>query len=81
MAGDRADSELRTWLESEFRERFRYLKSPPEWIQAPAWPIGKNGPLFFLGQLDIKGYFHDDASAYVFYDESSGLCETIVQVY
>ena len=80
-AGNRSGSELQQWLASEFRARFRYIDQPPKWIQSPNWPIGENGPLVFLGQLDIKDYLHDDAAAYVFHDQQSGCCETIIQVY
>lgn len=80
-AGERSGIELREWLASEFRTRFRYANKPPKWIQSPAWPIGENGPLVFLGQVGIKDYFHDEAAAYVFYDEQSGRCDTIIQVY
>ena len=64
-AGGRSGPELQAWLASEFRVRFRYIDSPPKWIQSPAWPIGEKGPLVFLGQLDVNDYFHDNAAAYV----------------
>ena len=80
-AGDRSGAELKKWLKKEFRNRFRYVRKPPKWIQSPAWPIGENGPLVFLGQLDIRDYFHDDASIYIFHDQNTGGLETVIQVY
>lgn len=80
-AGARSGTELRDWLQGEFRRRFRCVKKPPKWIQGPAWPIGANGPLVFLGQVEVKEYFHDSAAVYVFHDPATGACETVVQVY
>ncbi len=80
-AEGRTGKELRAWLREDFLRRFRYAESPPSWIQSPDWPIGKNGPLVFLGQLEIKDYFHDLAAAYVFHDPTLGTTETIIQVY
>jgi hypothetical protein len=80
-AGGRKGEELREWLKNEFLERFRCAAESPDWIQSPAWPIGENGPLVFLGQLDINHYFHDYATAYVFYDPASGKCETVLQAF
>jgi hypothetical protein len=80
-AGGRLGPELQEWLASEFLARFRYVGTPPKWIQSPAWPISESGPLVFLGQLDINDYFHDAAVAYVFHDQQSGCCETIIQVH
>jgi hypothetical protein len=80
-AGARTGDELREWLRAEFLERFRYVTEPPDWIHSPEWPIGENGPLVFLGQLDINHYFHDAATAYVFHDPVSGTCETVLQVF
>jgi hypothetical protein len=80
-AGQRSGDELRSWLQKEFGRRFRYVGEPPRWIQSPNWPISENGPLVFLGQLEVHGYFHDDAAVYVFFDEAVGTCQSIVQVY
>ena len=80
-AEGRTGGELRSWLAEEFLRRFRYAEKPPEWIQSPAWPINQNGPLVFLGDLEIKNYFHDLAKAYLFHDPKSGTTETIIQVY
>jgi len=79
-AVDLSGGELEYWVQSQLLERFRYAKEPPNWIQGPDWPVSKNGPLVFLGEVEAGNYFHDDARAYVFYDEASMTCETILQV-
>ena len=80
-AGGRAGDELREWLSQRLLERFKCADKPPEWIQSPCWPVNENGPLVFLGQMDINNYFHDLATAYVFHDPTTGGCETIIQVF
>jgi len=79
-AGGLEGMDLHAWLTREFRARFRCAGKPPNWIQSPNWPINQNGPLVFLGQCKISGYFHDDAAAYVFHDPVTGRCETVIQV-
>lgn len=80
-AGEKSGDELRDWLRKEFSKRFRYVSEPPKWIQSPTWLINENGPLVFLGQLDVEGYFHDLATVYVFHDPVSGECNSIIQVF
>ena len=72
--------ELAEWLRGEVKRRFRFVSKPPEWIQNPAWPIGENGPLVFLGQFAVKDYFHDEARVYVFHCPETGDCTTIIQM-
>jgi hypothetical protein len=72
-------SELKLWLRARLLEMFRYVKKPPAWLQSPNWPIGKKGPLVFLGQLAVEGYLHDRAAAYVFHDPASNECVTVLQ--
>lgn len=79
-AEGRTGSELQKWLSRKLREQFRCAGDPPEWIQSPCWPISVNGPMVFLGQLEIKNYFHDFAVAYIFHDPATGACETVIQV-
>jgi hypothetical protein len=81
LAGDRTGTALRKWLRAELLARFRYVKKPPRWIQSPRWPIGPSGPLVFLGQIDVDNYFHDAATVYVFHDQATGQCETLIQCY
>jgi hypothetical protein len=71
---------LKKWLREELLKRFRYITKPPKWIHSPSWPIGPNGPLVFLGQIDVPKHFHDIAAAYVFHDPISNECKTIIQV-
>ena len=77
----RQGNELKTWLKAELRRRFVSVKRPPRWVQSPAWPIGPNGPLVFLGQLSVGEYFHDSGFVYVFLDPADGTCTTVVQVH
>jgi hypothetical protein len=72
-------SDLKQWLRKRLLESFRYVKKPPPWIQSPSWPIGKNGPLVFLGQVAVEGYLHDSGAAYVFHDPVSNECVTVLQ--
>ena len=79
-AVDRSGEELKQWVQDQLSERFRYANEPPNWIQNQDWPINENGPLVFLAEVEVGNYFHDDARAYVFYDEASITCETILQI-
>ncbi len=80
-ARDRTGHELRMWLEEQLLEKYRYLSKPPEWNQSPCWPHGAEGPMVFLGQIEVNGYFHDAGTVYVFHDPASGQCETIIQCF
>ncbi len=71
-----ASKELKAMILSDFK----YIKSPPKWLQSPDWPIVNDVPLIFMGQLKIEKYFHDEAAIYVFYDANNGKTETIIQV-
>lgn len=79
-APEGATKERRQWLRRRILHMFRYVKSPPSWLQSPAWPVRDAGPLVFLGQFEIAEYFHDTAAAYVFHDPATGECVTVVQV-
>ncbi|HEU4814453.1 MAG TPA: hypothetical protein VFT25_00105 [Janthinobacterium sp.] len=72
-------NERTQWLRAQLLALFRYAKKPPRWLQAPSWPIEAHGPLVFLGQLTVDGYFHDEAAVYVFYDTSKNECRSILQ--
>lgn len=80
-AEGRKGKELQSWLRTRLLELFKYRQKPPKWIQSPNWPIGENGPLVFLGQMRIPDYFHDEATAYLFHDPTTGRCETLIQMY
>ena len=73
-------AQLKRWLKVRILERFRFISKPPRWLQSPAWPIGPNGPLVFVGQLSISDYFHDKAEVFVFHDPTAVTCSTIIQV-
>jgi len=79
-SGGLTGAKLKKWLREELLKRFRYATKPPKWIQSPSWPIGPNGPLVFLGQVDVAEYFHDAAAAYVFHDPVGNEFKSIVQV-
>ena len=72
--------ERKAWLRQRILELFRYVKRPPRWIQSPAWPMGEAGPMVFLGQLPVDGYFHDSAAVYIFHDPATRECKSIIQV-
>ena len=71
--------DARAWLKVRILELFRFAKRPPRWLQSPQWPMGKAGPMVFLGQVAVDDYFHDHGAAYVFHDPATGECRTIVQ--
>lgn len=82
-ANGRSGQELQTWLRIRLKELFRYYKKPPKWIQSPAWPINENGPMYFLGQINLDDceLFHDAAAVFVFMDVKSREIRSVVQVY
>ena len=79
-AADLSGKELEHWVRDQLLERFHYVNEPPNWIQGADWPITESGPLVFLGEVEAGNYFHDEARAYVFYDEAGATCETVLQV-
>jgi hypothetical protein len=80
-AAGRTGHALQRWLTEQLLEKYRYVSKPPEWVQGPCWPHGAAGPLVFLGQLEIAGYFHDFGTVYVFHDPATGECQTIIQCF
>lgn len=81
-ANDRTGNDLKIWLKARLAELFRFNEKPPDWIQNPEWPITENGPMFFLGQVDLPNceLFHDVAAVYVFIDRVSGTAKNVIQV-
>ncbi|MEQ4618019.1 MAG: hypothetical protein ABN482_08220 [Corticimicrobacter sp.] len=69
----------RSWLKQQIVDKFRYVKRPPKWLQAPEWPISETGPLIFLGQLNIDEYFHDNTAVYLFLDPQTGTHQVVTQ--
>ena len=76
-----SDAQKQKLMKERFKEYFRFLSKPPNWIQNPDWPIHEGKPLTFIGQIEIESseLFHDDGAAYVFCDPSTGSFETIAQ--
>jgi hypothetical protein len=69
------------WLREEVPHFFICVGVFPRWIQNPAWPFTSDGPMTFVGQIDISsGLFHDEASFYVFIERKTGATKTVVQV-
>lgn len=79
-AGERQGKALQAWLSAEIRQRFRYTKRPPQWVQNPQWPIREGVPLVFLGQLSADDFLHDNAMVYVFMHPLTGRVESVVQL-
>jgi len=70
---------LQSWLKEKIKTDFRYLKKQPKWLQSPEWPVENGKPMVFLGQIDISELSHDDAQAYLFFDEERKTFYTITQ--
>ncbi len=77
---------FKAWLDGEAEKRFLVFKTRPKWLQNPEWPLGKSGPMVFVGQLNLpRGEVYagvmqnHDASYYVFVDRETGQTVTIVQ--
>ncbi len=78
-------SQLKKWLREKLKELFRCAQKPPRWIQGDCWAFRDNRPLVFLGQFNVSGYFHDEATVYVFHDPEAAPgpdeCVTVIQTY
>ncbi|TFY84381.1 hypothetical protein DYL61_31140 [Pseudomonas nabeulensis] len=71
---------LQAWLKEKIKTDFRCLKTPPKWLQSPQWPVEDGKPMIFVGQLDISELSHDNAQAYLFFDDAKKTFRTITQV-
>jgi hypothetical protein len=70
-------------VKKKVTSEFKCLAGGPRWIQNPDWPVGKSGPMVFVGQLDCppaEGLFHDETSFYVFFDPDTAERQTVMQV-
>jgi len=85
------NAQFPVWLVQKIKENFISLSSGekrPIWIQGSNWPFDQQTPMIFLGQIDLrqnknpnlKNYFHDDVSIYVFLSRE-GNKEVIIQEY
>ncbi|MCQ9427423.1 hypothetical protein NRB16_28315 [Pseudomonas sp. LJDD11] len=79
MAPSQKPKELQAWLKDKIKDEFRYLKTSPKWLQAPAWPIENGKPLVFVGQLDVSDLSHDTSQAYVFFNAAANTFHTFKQ--
>lgn len=76
---DGTDAEKLSYLKEVLREKFKYMKKPPKWLQSPEWPIHDGIPLVFIGQLDVSGLYHDSSQVYVFFDNERRTFHEVVQ--
>lgn len=67
------------WLKERIKQDFQYLDKSPKWLQNPQWMIGDNGPLVFVGQLDLKDLYHDTSCLYIFIDPTSQVIQFQIQ--
>ena len=70
---------LESLLKACIKRDFRFLKTRPSWLQAPAWPFRGERPLLFVGQIDTSALRHDKAYVYLFLDERDGTYVTVDQ--
>ncbi|EWS80892.1 hypothetical protein [Brachybacterium phenoliresistens] len=78
-AADAPEDSRRAQLKAMIKERYRYLRRPPRWLQSPQWPLVEQRAAVFVGQLDVSALHHDTAHLYVFVDEHSGNVVTVTQ--
>lgn len=76
---DVPEDSRRVQLKALIKERYRYLRQPPRWLQSPQWPLVEQRAAVFVGQLDVSALHHDTANLYVFVDELSGNVVTVTQ--
>lgn len=71
------------WVRSQIPLRFRVVGRPPRWLQEEEWPVGNEGPLLFIGQIDVEPAsnlpIHDTTSFFVFYDQAVGESTVVTQ--
>jgi hypothetical protein len=71
------------FIRSNLRVWFTSMTEGPRWLQEPEWQFSGGKPMVFVGQIDVpssRGYFHDDASFYLFWDGDTGEEKVVVQV-
>ena len=75
-------AEKKEQIKAQVKRDFQCLKKPPKWLQDCNWPISKDKPLVFVGQLELDTeLFHDKGAVYVFLNVDTGEIETIKQFY
>jgi len=75
----KSSKELGSWLKTTIAERFKFLKTPPKWIQSPQWMFEGNRPLIFVGQIDVSALQHDSSQLYLFFDPEQSKFFTTMQ--
>ena len=76
--------ELLAHVRQHAKEWFPSVGELPRWVQNPDWQFWDGKQMAFVGQIDVPqsaGWFHDDASFFLFWDPQSGATETVIQVY
>jgi hypothetical protein len=70
------------WFLKKMQHHFPSFTNP-YWIQDGGWPMGKESPMSFMGQIHLQdcGYYHDETSLYVFFDTKTGEYKVIKQSY
>lgn len=70
-------------IKNNLHNWFRFVFEEPRWLQEPDWQFLNGKPMVFIGQIEIPvttGYFHDDASFYVFGEIETGETKVVIQV-
>jgi hypothetical protein len=77
---NKTDGDFERWLRKEVGP-LKCIGKKPKWNQSSDWPFTEDGPMTFVGQIDVPpGLFHDEASFYVFYESRTGRTKTLLQV-
>ncbi|EAE8886543.1 hypothetical protein BSX39_14885, partial [Listeria monocytogenes] len=61
--------EKKEQIKKKVKADFKYLKTPPKWLQNPEWKFANGKPLLFIGELDIVPE-KNRAKIYVFFNQS-----------
>ena len=62
---------------------YRSVAEPPPWIQEAEWQYDAGRPMVYVGSVQVStesGFFHDDATFYVFWSPDLGTTKTVIQV-
>ena len=73
--------ELLAYVRKNVKQWFKSIGETPLWIQNPKWQFSGGKPMVFVGQIDVpqsEGWFHDDASFFLFWDPETGATETVI---
>ncbi len=75
--------ELKKYLRNKIKNKFKFIKKPPTWIQGAEWLIANNVPLIFIGRMKVEqcNFFHDNGAIYIFLDQNTENFQTVLQLY